>query len=556
MADALSQVFAYHEATKHHLNRYARGPGSLDWATQPDPFRRYAGAPLLKLDHVVPGDDPLYEPVFVEGLVPPQPLNRSSLSRLFYDSLALSAWKQVGEVRWSLRVNPSSGNLHPTEGYLVCGPIGGLCEQPMVGHYAPKEHALERRVEFPLETWKALTAGLPDGTIFVGLTSIHWREAWKYGERAFRYCQHDAGHAVATVTLAAAGLGWKATLLDDLSTDALAGLLGMFDPQGAEPERPECLLAVYAQGKNCTVQTVPEEVIVTLKTLPWQGTPNRLSPTHVDWPIIDQVTVATRKPVTQEVYETTGPIGKRLEVGSAPISFRKMVHQRRSCLALDGTTGITRNTLYEILRKTIPGPGQFPFNALPWPPFIHLGLFIHRVQDVDPGLYVLARDPTKLDLLKDAIKKEFTWEKPEACPEDLELYRLLTGDARELAQQISCHQEIAAAGCFGLGMIAEFEQPLRRYGAWFYPRLFWEAGVIGQVLYLEAEAFGIRSTGIGCFFDDPMHRVLGLTDRRFQDLYHFTIGGPVEDKRLTTLPAYSFTQDEVDNTDQNRFDLP
>jgi SagB-type dehydrogenase family enzyme len=556
MADALSLVFAYHEATKHHLDRYARGPGGLDWATQPNPFRRYTGAPLLKLDHVAPGDHPFYEQVFVEGLLPPQPLNRTSLSQLFYDSLALSAWKQVGEVQWSLRVNPSSGNLHPTEGYLVCGPIDGLSTHPMVCHYAPKEHALEQRVEFPPEIWKDLSDGLPDGMILIGLTSIHWREAWKYGERAFRYCQHDVGHVIATVTLAAAAMGWKATLLDDLSTESLALLLGVFDPQGSEPEQPECLLAIYPQRESCAVKKLPDDVSASFKALPWQGTPNRLSPSHVDWPIIDQATAATRKPVTQRVYNTAVPIGKSLVIESAPIAFRRMVHQRRSCLALDGHTGITRDALYQILRKVIPAPGRFPFSALPWRPLIHFGLFIHRVKDVDPGIYFLARDPTQLDRLKDAMKKEFAWEKPKASPDDLALYRLLTGDARDLSRQISCHQEIAADGCFSLGMIAEFEQPLKDYGAWFYPRLFWEAGLIGQVLYLEAETCDIRSTGIGCFFDDPMHRVLGLNNRRFQDLYHFTIGGPVEDKRLTTLPAYSSTLNDVKESGQGRFNLP
>src|SRR3972149_1871755 len=127
MADALSQVFAYHETTKHHLNRYARGPGGLDWATQPDPFRRYAGASVIPLEHLKPSDRPLYEPVFIEGKLPIQPLSHRTISQLFYDSLALSAWKQVGDVRWPLRVNPSSGNLHPTEGYLVCGLVDGLC---------------------------------------------------------------------------------------------------------------------------------------------------------------------------------------------------------------------------------------------------------------------------------------------------------------------------------------------------------------------------------------------------------------------------------------------
>ena len=63
--------------------------------------------------------------------------------------------------------------------------------------------------------------------------------------------------------------------------------------------------------------------------------------------------------------------------------------------------------------------------------------------------------------------------------------------------------------------------------------------MIGQVLYLEAEAVGLRGTGIGCFFDDGMHSLLGLKHRRYQSLYHFTVGGPLEDERLTMLPAYT-----------------
>ena len=113
------------------------------------------------------------------------------------------------------------------------------------------------------------------------------------------------------------------------------------------------------------------------------------------------------------------------------------------------------------------------------------------------------------------------------------------GDYRVASGRLSCGQDIAADGAFSLGMIAEFEAPLRRHGGWYYRRLFWEAGMIGQVLYLEAEAAGVRSTGIGCYFDDPVHTVLGLEGTAYQSLYHFTVGGPVEDTRLRTEPAYS-----------------
>ena len=63
-------------------------------------------------------------------------------------------------------------------------------------------------------------------------------------------------------------------------------------------------------------------------------------------------------------------------------------------------------------------------------------------------------------------------------------------------------------------MIARFDEPLRERGDWFYRRLFWECGLIGQVLYLEAEAAGARATGIGCYYDDPVHEVLGLVGTR------------------------------------------
>jgi len=177
-------------------------------------------------------------------------------------------------------------------------------------------------------------------------------------------------------------------------------------------------------------------------------------------------------------------------------------------------------------------------DSLPWSPRIHLCLYVHRVVDVPPGLYFLARDPVKLPRLQESCYSEFLWEKPEGCPEWMELYLLQEGDLRRTSAMVSCTQDIAGQGVFSLGMIAEFEPSLKEFGPWFYRRLFWESGMVGQMLYLAAEFMGIRSTGIGCYFDDPVHQILGIQDKTFQSLYHFTLGGPVDDTRLTTLPPY------------------
>ena len=66
------------------------------------------------------------------------------------------------------------------------------------------------------------------------------------------------------------------------------------------------------------------------------------------------------------------------------------------------------------------------------------------------------------------------------------------------------NQEIAGNSAFAVAMLAGFD-PLLRPAPYRYRHLHWECGMIGQVLYLTAEACGLRGTGIGCFFDDEVH---------------------------------------------------
>jgi nitroreductase len=193
---------------------------------------------------------------------------------------------------------------------------------------------------------------------------------------------------------------------------------------------------------------------------------------------------------------------------------------------------------YQTLRRTLPAVSPLVFGAFPWRPRVHLLLFVHRVHELAPGLYALARDPERSEALRGVLGAGLRWERPVGCPEDLELFQLAGTDVRALAASASCQQAIAGDGCFSLGMLAEVETSIEDSGAWFYPRLFWECGAIGQVLYLEAEALGLRGTGIGCFFDDEVHRIFGIDDSAWQSLYHFTLAGAVEDTRLTSEPAY------------------
>jgi nitroreductase len=136
------------------------------------------------------------------------------------------------------------------------------------------------------------------------------------------------------------------------------------------------------------------------------------------------------------------------------------------------------------------------------------------------------------------MKRSFTWEKPANAPAHIGFYHLASGDYREQSQTVSGHQEIAANGAFSVGVLADFRASLESFGANAYRRMHWEAGLIGQLLYLEAEAAGIRGTGLGCFFDEPVHEIFELSGGAYQSIYHFTVGHPCEDDRILDRAPY------------------
>jgi SagB-type dehydrogenase family enzyme len=562
-ADPVDQVVHYHVQTKHHFHRYARSAGHLDWANQPDPFRRYEGAALIRLPLLQPDQPPLspsYHAIYQPGAVSPQPLTINTLSRFFELALGLSAWKRAGQSEWALRSNPSSGNLHPTEGYLLIPPVEAMDLAAGLYHYAPREHGLERRAEYSAAALAALFDPFPTNAFLFGLASVHWREAWKYGERAFRYCHHDAGHAIGAARIAAATLGWNAILLDGCKEETLATLMGMQrveDYAEAEHEHPDCLMVVWPSRDETADahETMPLYVdsasVQTLAAAKWFGKANRLSVEHgFHWDIIDAVTEAAKKAEADRTTITLDRISSTptecVRTESQPAA--RIIRQRRSAVAFDGKTSISGDTFFAMLHRVMPHHERpqlaraMPWDCWPYDPSIHLMLFVHRIDGLTPGLYMLVRDPNKLEFVQQSMNPELTWQQVPDSPGGLPLYWLLEGDAKRVAAQVSCHQDIAADSAFSFGMLAEFEGQLRRRGAWWYPRMFWEAGLLGQVLYLEAEAAGVRATGIGCFFDDPVHEIVAVKDLTLQSLYHFTIGGPVEDHRLMTLPAYGHLQ--------------
>ena len=145
--DAYATVICYHEATRHRFEGYARGPETLDWDAPPAPFRRYEGAPVQALPLAAARFEAPFSRLQQPVHGPAVPAGPEALGALLQLSFAISAWKSNGVERWALRCNPSSGNLHPTEAYVLAHGIEGLADG--VHHYRAEDHVLERRADWP-----------------------------------------------------------------------------------------------------------------------------------------------------------------------------------------------------------------------------------------------------------------------------------------------------------------------------------------------------------------------------------------------------------------------
>jgi SagB-type dehydrogenase family enzyme len=433
----------------------------------PDPFRHYEGVPVLDL----PADPPVPDRAAKDG--------PTLLSQLLYYSAAISASKLVPSTgfRYALRVNPSSGNLHPTEFHFV---THGLQDWPDgLYHYRPSSHMAEQRA---IGDFRSVTNS--DAPIVFILTSIAWREEWKYRDRAYRYCLHDIGHAWQALALAAQALGCESRKIVEFPDDEMARALRL-----NEDEWPMLILEISGAVRKSDAG----------ETVWYGGQANQLSKETIPYPRIEAIHAATKRIVNSAVEPAPSGSGeiKLPPPAKSNCSFGEIARKRRS--ALDFVGGAQSISLPQLSALLVA--------ATPLLSFIQLYLYVHRVDGLEPGVYRF-------------------W------PQHAELERTKTGDQRVAAAGLSLGQDLAGNACVAFSMIGDLERAARAYGDRGYRYVHFEAGAIGHRLYLAAEALGLGATGIGAFYDEEVHRYLHLTPEQGRVVYHFAIGHPVLDPRL------------------------
>jgi len=528
---AVEQIFEYHKKSKHSLDKYADGPEFLDWDLQPHPYRYFEGSKRIPLTLDLSDINASYESLYNDknDSLESKPLNVDSIGVLLGLSFGLSAHKEYMGDRWSLRCNPSSGNLHPTEAYLVSSDIEGLDNG--IYHYLSENHSLQQRME--------TNESLHNPSLVIGLSSIHWREAWKYGERAFRYCQLDIGHAISAIAYAASCLGWNINIHDDYSEKEIATLCGLDrtdDYINVESEHPDLLVSVIpCHQKDSTLKK--SELLAFSQKGTWSGKANLLDKHPMyRWPVIEQASQATEITTNDKCEQALINLPE-LKSSKNSILAKHAIYGRRSAQAFDKQTNISRLEFYSILDKCLVRNNKLPWLAINYPFPMFTLFYVHRVSSLTPGLYLLANTLEEIGIIKSIVTKDFIWSKAANCPEHIPFYLLSNKSMENFSKTVSCHQAIASNGVFSASIITQFKIPISQHPM-NYRKLHWQAGALGHLLYLEAENLGLRGTGIGCFFDDAITSSLGIENNDYQVIYNFTLGAALNDPRISTLPAY------------------
>ncbi len=170
----------YHFSTKHSYRSVRSYPNRLDWSKQPTVFKIYNRfLTMVKLKE----SDPLH--------------------RFIYRIGGITAKKVYPGVEYFLRTVPSAGALYPVEFYFQTRGVEGF--EDGIWHFDVRNSAV--KLLYRLGEEEGVECYFDDNRMIKGflflLSSVYYRSAWKYKNRAFRYCLLDAGHGLGTIEASA-----------------------------------------------------------------------------------------------------------------------------------------------------------------------------------------------------------------------------------------------------------------------------------------------------------------------------------------------------------------
>jgi SagB-type dehydrogenase family enzyme len=486
----------YHEDTKHVRGRLRRAPAVADPDERPYPYTSYGSAPLLPFPRdLAPSAMGTMSALAPEPALPPgedRVLDVASVARLCFLANGVVRGPHPTEPGRDRRAAACTGALYHIELYVVCGDLPGLAAG--VYHFDARENGLRllrsgdhRALLHQATAHQPATVTAPAVLV---CTSTPWRNAWRYGDRAYRHVFWDAGTVLAHLTAAARADRLPARIVLGFVDALVAAVLGI------DPAR-ELVVALVPVGCSARSVALQPPGAAELPRMPADAMGS-----VPDVPVIRAVHAASSLSSPEEVLRwrvraagrSMAP--RRSEVGppspSTPAagavtgpSLEAVVRRRGSARAF-ADAPIGREALTAILRPVVGGL-EADYMSGRGGLLTDCRLLVHRVEGLAPGVYGLRDGGPALTPLRLA-------------------------DLRSTATSAALGQPQAGQAAADVVMSADLPVVLAAMGDRGYRAAQLTAGVLAGRLYLAAYATGLAATGL-TFFDDELAGLVGAPAR-------------------------------------------
>jgi SagB-type dehydrogenase family enzyme len=406
----------------------------------------------------------------------------AALSQLLLLTDGVTRYIRRGDRLVPFRAAPCTGALYHQELYVACGDLPDL--PAGVYHYGTHDHALRRVREGDHRSHLVDASGGDPANAYAPVilitTSVFWRNAWKYLDRAYRHVWWDTGTMLPNALAVANTTGLPAHLVLAFADEPVANLLGV-------DLGHELVTSLVALGRS----SVEPPAAIPLEPLDLPIEP--YSPRELDLPLILETHRATLLPTGAEAaawrdagvtsgtaVAPSGPVIRlpRPDPASLPMEPIEQVIRRRGSTRHFAREPITLGQLSILLDRTtrgVPsdtlGPDGIPFNTA--------YLFVNAVDGLDPGTHVYHRDQHALELLR----------------------RLSQDEARAHARHLALDQDLGGDPAVNIYLLADLDPILARAGDRGYRLAHLGASLVAGKLYLASYALGLGATGL-TFYDD------------------------------------------------------
>jgi SagB-type dehydrogenase family enzyme len=479
----LESAWKYHNSTRHSWESVRANPHFLDWPNQPRPYKVYRHAETISLpkDRTASGRAALSVIREHEDCASMDAaVSLQDLADVLYFAAGITRRRRFpgGEVLY--RAAACTGALYSIELYAVCREVRGL--DAGVYLFSPVDFSLKvlRRGDHSgaLVQATAPESGIAYAPVTIACTGTYWRNAWKYQARTYRHFGWDNGTILANLLAVAAARNLPARVVNGFVDEQVNSLLGL------ETER-EVALNLVPLGRSPTPAPPPIGPVpaLHLDSLP-------CSPSEIDYPSMREMHSASCLGSREEIEAWAGPSGVRPPYAPAELvtlneyrdeeaandSIEEVILRRGSSRCFR-RSAISFRQLSTILHRAMQGvPADFivPSGAQ----LNDVYLVSHAVDGLEPGAYVLHRNPWGLELLK-------------------------KGEFRKLTGRLGLEQDLPADCSAAVFFLADLNWILNRFGNRGYRAAQLEAGIIGGRLYLAAYAQRLGATGL-TFYDDEV----------------------------------------------------